>query len=141
MPKGVFCVVTKNRAIVLCAIFAGSLLVVGLLVYFLADRPLQTNSTCEDAIASLSSQNSSSIISANRTSAQNKHKHGKDVRLPRKILPRHYDLRLLPVLQNANFTILGQVSIELECFEDTDQIVLHSLDIAVDTKSVTVIQN
>ena len=135
MPKGVFCVVSKNRAIGLSAIFVGSLLTVGLLVYFLAERPLHKSTACEDSVASLIDRNSTDL-EANSTLTTLK--NTKNVRLPRAVLPRHYELRLLPILQNANFSILGRVSIDIECFEDTDRIVLHSLDINVDPRSVTV---
>lgn len=61
-----------------------------------------------------------------------------DIRLPRTVLPRHYDVRLFPILEKGNFTILGQVSIDLECNKDTNRIVLHSADIVVDPQSVQV---
>lgn len=62
----------------------------------------------------------------------------KDVRLPRTVLPIHYDVRLFPVLEKGNFSILGQVSIDLQCQMETDRIVLHSADIVVDPQSVKV---
>ena len=65
-------------------------------------------------------------------------KSNKNVRLPRAVLPRHYDVRLFPVLEEGNFTIPGRVSIDLECKEETDRIVLHSVDIVVEPKSVKV---
>ena len=65
-------------------------------------------------------------------------KSDKNVRLPRTVLPRHYDVRLFSVLEKGNFTIPGRVSIDLECKEKTDRTVLHSADIVVEPKSVRV---
>ena len=49
----------------------------------------------------------------------------KNIRLPRVVLPRHYDVRIFSVLEKDNFTIPGRVSIDLECEEETDRIVFH----------------
>lgn len=54
-----------------------------------------------------------------------------DWRLPRWILPREYRLRLLPYLEESNFTIDGQVDILLECKEETKLIVLHMAEIKI----------
>ena len=65
-------------------------------------------------------------------------KQMKNIRLPRNLLPRHYDIRLLPIIEKGNFSIYGDVSIDLECKAETDRIVLHSADITVDAASVKV---
>ncbi|XP_046650885.1 aminopeptidase N-like [Daphnia pulicaria] len=52
-------------------------------------------------------------------------------RLPRWVLPRHYKLRLLPFIEEGNFTTAGQVDILLECMEPTQMIVLHIADIRI----------
>lgn len=62
----------------------------------------------------------------------------KNIRLPRDVLPIRYDVRLFPVLEKGNFTILGRVSIDVQCQTETDRIVLHSVDIVVDPESVKV---
>lgn len=54
-----------------------------------------------------------------------------DWRLPHWLLPRHYKLRLLPFLQDGNFTTQGQVEILLECMEPTQMIVLHMAEISI----------
>jgi aminopeptidase N len=54
-----------------------------------------------------------------------------DWRLPRWVLPRHYKLRLLPFIEEGNFTTEGQVDIQLECMEPTQMIVLHIADISI----------
>ena len=65
----------------------------------------------------------------------------KNIRLPRDVLPIRYDVRLFPVLEKGNFSILGRISIDVQCKIQTDCIVLHSVDIVVDPASVKVIVN
>lgn len=122
-------VVSKCRAFLLFIAFVGSLIAVGLLVYFLADRPAASSVTNGASTASPSTSGSSKaeVISSN-----------KNVRLPRAVLPIRYDVRLFPVLEKGNFSILGHVSIDVHCKMETDRIVLHSADIVVDPKSVEV---
>lgn len=125
MPKRGY-VVTKSCGLVLFIAFIGSLIAVGLLVYFLADRPFPH----------ANNEAASSAATAAKTTPPPK--SVKNVRLPRSVLPRHYDVRLLPILEKGNFTILGQVAIDVECTSDTNRIILHSQDIVVDPKSVQV---
>ena len=54
-----------------------------------------------------------------------------DWRLPEWVLPRQYKLRLLPFLEEGNFTTDGQVEILLECMEETQLIVLHMAEITI----------
>lgn len=62
-----------------------------------------------------------------------------DVRLPKNLRPLHYDIRLLPWMDESNFTINGFIHILIECVENTNKIVLHSTDIEIDRVSVKVI--
>ena len=124
-PKGGELVLTRSRALGLLIAFVGSLVAVALLVYFFADRPYSAAVDDDDSSAA-------KIISSS--------KRADNVRLPRTVLPRHYDIRLLPILEKGNFSILGHVSIDIECQQDTDRIVMHSFDIAVDPKSVRLVQ-
>ena len=62
-----------------------------------------------------------------------------NIRLPRNIRPVHYDIRLLPWMEEGNFTTNGFIQILLECVETTNKIVLHSTDIEIDRTSVQVI--
>ena len=62
----------------------------------------------------------------------------KNIRLPRDVLPIRYDIRLFPVLEKGNFSVLGQISVDVQCEMETDRIVLHSVDISVDPNSVKV---
>lgn len=120
-------VVSKCRAFFFLVAFVGSLVAVGLLVYYLADRPYPSGASPNGS--------SSSASTAGKTPPN---KSDKNVRLPRAVLPRRYDVRLFPILEKGNFSILGRVSIEVECKQETDRIVLHSADIAVEPKSVRV---
>jgi len=69
-----------------------------------------------------------------------KNRMSTNIRLPRALLPHHYDVRLFPVLENGNFSILGCVTIDMNCHEETDRIILHSADIVVDPKSIRLVQ-
>jgi aminopeptidase N len=105
------------------------------LVYFLADRPYPAAALTNGngAAASASSSSGSGKKDQPHDMAGNK-----NVRLPRAVLPIRYDVRLFPVLEKGNFSILGHVSIDIQCKMETDRIVLHSADIVVDPKSVKV---
>ena len=48
-----------------------------------------------------------------------------DLRLPGSILPRLYEISLLPHLIEGNFTTEGSVDIFVECVDDTNNITLH----------------
>ncbi|XP_046648039.1 aminopeptidase N-like [Daphnia pulicaria] len=64
-----------------------------------------------------------------------------DVRLPKNLRPLHYDIRLLPWMDESNFTINGFIHILIECVENTNKIVLHSTDIEIDRVSVKIVNN
>ena len=52
----------------------------------------------------------------------------KDVRLPKSLIPVHYDLRLQPEMYTSdptNFIFMGKVAIDLNCTEATRTVVLH----------------
>ena len=83
-------VVSKCRALFLLIAFVGSLVTVGLLVYYLADRPFPVVSN-----GSFSSAASATGKPPSKTSDKN-------VRLPMTVLPRHYEVRLFPVLEKGN---------------------------------------
>lgn len=51
-------------------------------------------------------------------------------RLPRHVVPRRYDVRLVPDLAGASFT--GTVEIELEVLEVTDTLVLNAAELTID---------
>ena len=60
------------------------------------------------------------------------------VRLPRLFRPHHYQLRLLPLLEQDNPRVNGSQQILVQCVENTRKIVMHSSNIQVDLNSVEV---
>ena len=61
-----------------------------------------------------------------------------DIRLPRSLIPSHYDVRLLPIIEKENFSFFGDITITLRCDEDTYKIVMHAVDLVVDEASIVV---
>ena len=59
-------------------------------------------------------------------------------RLPGDLLPSVYTLRLLPFLEEGNFTTDGHVTIFVACVSDTKNIVLNSIDIDIHRTTITV---
>ncbi|XP_059825427.1 leucyl-cystinyl aminopeptidase-like isoform X1 [Hypanus sabinus] len=57
------------------------------------------------------------------------------MRLPKAVVPIHYDLTLHPNLTTLNFT--GSVHITLRIMEDTNNITLHSSDLEITTATIT----
>ena len=72
------------------------------------------------------------------TSAKRAGRAGEDLRLPRDILPRLYEVTLLPILIEGNFTTEGSVSISVDCIQSTNNITLHIADIVFNAADVTV---
>lgn len=65
-------------------------------------------------------------------------RQGEDLRLPRNILPRSYNIRLLPFIEEGNWTTDGYVEISVECMIATVNISINSLDLTIDRASITV---
>ena len=63
---------------------------------------------------------------------------GEDLRLPRDILPRLYEVSLLPILIEGNFTTEGAVSILVDCVQSTNNITLHIAEIIFNPAELTV---
>ncbi len=63
---------------------------------------------------------------------------GEELRLPRDILPRLYEVTLLPILIEGNFTTEGSVNILVDCVQSTNNITLHIADITFNPAEVTV---
>lgn len=60
-------------------------------------------------------------------------------RLPRSLVPKSYDIKLMPFINSAqNFTYSGDVRIIIKCTGETSNITLHSLELSIDKKDVTV---
>ena len=66
---------------------------------------------------------------------------GSELRLPRTVVPRFYDVTLLPILEEGNFTTSGRVDILIDCLESTNNITLHAVDIAIDFSSISVLMS
>ena len=62
----------------------------------------------------------------------------KDIRLPRSLLPRNYTIRLLPWMEEDNFTIDGEISVLIDCVEMTNLIVLHNVGNLIEEQSIKV---
>lgn len=58
------------------------------------------------------------------------------VRLPRSVVPEHYDVELQPYIIPDNFTFDGKVRIFIRILEATDNVTLHINNVTVDEKSV-----
>ena len=66
-------------------------------------------------------------------------RQGEDLRLPGDLLPRFYNVRLLPFVEVGNFTTSGEVQITFDCIVPTVNISLNSLDLTIDLTSINVI--
>lgn len=109
----------RFRSWICCFVFTCCLIVAGLLAYYLGDVRVQM----------AQAERLKALLLSNVTQKD-------DLRLPLNVIPSHYDIRLLPILENS--TVFGQVSIDLRCLNETDSIILHSVDIKVDLPSVQV---
>ncbi|GIY37859.1 uncharacterized protein CEXT_664431 [Caerostris extrusa] len=58
------------------------------------------------------------------------------VRLPRSVVPDHYDLELQPFIYPGNFTFSGKVRILIRVLEATDNVTLHINNVTVREESV-----
>ena len=65
-------------------------------------------------------------------------RQGEEYRLPRHIIPSAYNIRLLPFIEEGNFTTHGEVQIHANCVEEADNITLNVADIDLDLESITV---
>lgn len=63
-------------------------------------------------------------------------------RLPNQIIPKHYDLRIRPILQGdpnvTPFVAPGRVQITVECLQATNDLVMHAAELTIDEPSVRV---
>ena len=59
-------------------------------------------------------------------------------RLPSDIKPITYDIRLLPFIEENNFTTDGQITMKLECLKDTNVIAFNNREINIDSSSIQV---
>ena len=122
------CYVGKCHALAFFVLFACSVTACGLLVYFFAGRAYShdgDHTTTASPVSSTISTTQKPVV---------------DVRLPRSLIPSHYDIRLLPIVEKGNFSFFGDATISMRCDENTNKIVMHSADLVVDQASITVIE-
>ncbi len=65
-------------------------------------------------------------------------KVNEDLRLPGDVLPSVYSVRLLPFIEEGNFTTDGHVDIFVDCVRDTNNISMNAADITFKKLSITV---
>lgn len=53
-------------------------------------------------------------------------------RLPKQVVPLHYDVKLIPHIVEGNFTTNGETIIDVEVREPTNTIALHTMNITLD---------
>lgn len=97
----------------------------------------QTHDVCERPIVVVrehyADENNMAIFA--RNASQHEYSH----RLPRSLVPKSYDIKLMPFINSAqNFTYSGNVRIIIKCTGKTSNITLHSLELSIDEKDVTV---
>lgn len=63
------------------------------------------------------------------------------MRLPTDVLPIRYALRLLPFLEEGNFTTHGHVDIFVDCKSGTDKILLNAADLIFIDESIKVVSS
>lgn len=67
-------------------------------------------------------------------------KVNEDLRLPGDVLPSTYSIRLLPFIEEGNFTTDGHIDIFVDCIRDTNSISMNAAEITFKLVSVTVKQ-
>lgn len=60
------------------------------------------------------------------------------MRLPKNVLPVSYEIQLLPIIEEGNFTTPGFVEIVVDCIETTSAISMNSADISIDESSIMI---
>lgn len=86
---------------------------------------MQTNTVDIDDNVSEDDESFSTELSVTKTDKPS------NMRLPRSIIPKSYDIKLIPFLVEDNFTFIGEVSIFVEVIEECKNITLHSLDLTI----------
>lgn len=65
-------------------------------------------------------------------------KTNENLRLPGDFLPSVYAIRIMPFIEEGNFTTAGQIDIFVDCLKGTNNITLHAINITVDQSSILV---
>ena len=61
-----------------------------------------------------------------------------EMRLPHSLQPQSYNIQLLPIIEEGNFTTNGNIEILVDCAQNTNDIILNSADITIDKSSIKV---
>lgn len=113
------CFIQRWVLVLLAAVAVLCVLVVGLLVGYLTPCRLEAGNDGSSEPEAL--------------------KHKKDfpyVRLPRSIVPEHYDVELRPHIVPDNFTFDGKVRILVRVVQATNNVTLHVHNLTVDSDSI-----
>lgn len=113
-------ILRKSRSWVIFLLFILSLIASGLLAYYFGDVPIQH------------------LLNKDANSVEDHKAFALQFQLPPTVVPLHYDIRLSPSFDPANFTTSGDVLIDIHCLQETDRVVLHGVNITIDPKSVKV---
>jgi aminopeptidase N len=119
--------VSKKLAAVGLLFFVAWSVGLALVVYYGGVAQSDTDTQVEDSSSSSSAQVKASQLKEKVT----------DVRLPRHLEPEQYDLKLTPFIIPDNWTINGYVEISMLCKSDGNNVTLHSTDIEIENKTVT----
>ena len=144
--------VTRTTFFLFISIFICSLIAVGLLVFNFAVCPNLEENICDNhTYYHLSAHPNPPEISASSMSTSTLtlpttkmpitltgSRDAMDVRLPRSIKPITYEVKLVPFLIIDNFTFNGDVEIKFLVLEDCNNITLHSFQLKIDEKDVSV---
>ncbi|KAF5299269.1 hypothetical protein FQA39_LY02442 [Lamprigera yunnana] len=134
--------ISKPFAFLLVILFIGCLVGTGLLVYHLSSCTTSTKSVIDKVEVCTKSppENVTTPVPETTTVTEVYQKVNKttDVRLPRSIIPEYYDIKLIPFLQEGNFTFNGEVKIKLNVTENTTNITLHADELFIDETSINV---
>ncbi|PSN50126.1 Aminopeptidase N [Blattella germanica] len=118
--------VTRGVALVMAALYLGSLILTGLLVFYFAPRPAATLSR------------NTNIVPLRRPFSNTTPSPvpPRSNRLPTHVVPTHYRIRLVPFIIEGNFTTDGEVWISLKCHEEAYNVTLNINDIEIHEDAV-----
>lgn len=137
---------TKPVAVITLVFVLGCIAGTGLVVYHLSACSPEKRSE-EPQIASLNNNNirtSTQKITTSTTeksviSTETNEKILKETpeeienpRLPQALRPHSYDIRLIPFIQENNFTFFGHANILINVTEQCENITLHAIDLTID---------
>lgn len=142
--------ISKPLGIFLLLLFIGCLVATGLLVYsfsscsdvpqeqspaVLCQNGVEPSSTTEGV--EVKTESVSTVLPTTTEETKTDSPEDSDVRLPTSIVPHSYKLKLIPFLQEGNFTFQGDVQILVNVTSTTSNITLHADELLIDSVSVT----